>query len=137
MGDFVESGKNDGRFLFINGEAQAAYDYLSIYREENNLRAFNFTTDKRYVVNVSRKADTQVIYLDARVNNLIMRFHIDTGELFSGLSYEGVKVIWKNFDNYKYNPELKDDFAYFPKSFEFANVKCNYPTFNSAVLNGT
>ena len=136
MEDFLEAGKNDGRFLFVNGEAQAAYDYLSIYRKENNIKKFEYSTDKRYVANIARKSNLQSIYMDAKVNNLTMRFYIDTGELFSGLSYAGAKILGKDYDNYTYNPELKDDFAYFPESFEFANVKCNYPVFNSAVLNG-
>ncbi len=125
-GDFLEKGKNDGRFC-SQKEIDQAIDYLEKFRKKKGISEYEILSEEKTELKLIKRDDTW--YLDVKVNDLPMRFFLDTGSGFSGIFYDTVKLFGKNYDDYSATLEGLDKgdiFYYFVRKVEFANVRCNY-----------
>ena len=123
-GDFLEKGKNDGRFYWSSKEADKAFEYLKKYREKKGISEYEILSEEKTELNLIKRMDKW--YLDVKVNDLPVRFFLDTGRCESGLAYDSVKLFGKNYDAYKAVLGEDDGFCFFVRKVEFANVRCNY-----------
>ena len=134
---FLEKGDNDGRFNFENGEYDKALDYLAEYNQKNDQKDYIFTDDRCEKIKVRVRDLMKWNYwsIEVKVNDIPMEFLLDTGAWWSSLSYDGVKLFGKNFDDVPAAQNESDWFVFFPKTFSFGNVCFSYPEFFSAQLN--